>query len=186
MNTRQLNSSDAETLFSLLNERFEKNMPRHAGLEWKPIASRLSASPGALWSLSEMERTGGEPDVIGFDQETGAWLFADCSAESPAGRRSLCYDRGGFDARKEHKPAGSAMEMAAAMGIEMLTEAQYRRLQTLGRFDTRTSSWLKTPDAIRQPGGAIFAEFRYSQIFVFHNSAPSYYSSRGFRAMLMV
>lgn len=160
-------------------------MGRHKGLEWADVQARLEASPEKLWSLDEMEITGGEPDVVGRD-ETGAYLFFDCAPESPKGRRSLCYDGDALASRKEHIPANNALDMAAAMGIEVLTEAQYRQLQQLGKFDTKTSSWLKTPDPIRALGGAIFGDFRYGQVFVYHNGAESYYAARGFRGCLRV
>lgn len=175
-----------ETLFKQLKARFEKNMQRHRGLEWAKVQARLSANPAKLRSLQEMEGTGGEPDVVGHDERTGEYIFHDCSAESPTGRRSVCYDREALDSRKEHKPADSAMSMAAAMGVELLTEEQYRELQTLGEFDTKTSSWLRTPADIRKLGGAIFGDRRYGRVFVYHNGAPSYYAARGFRALLRV
>ncbi|MCB0555459.1 MAG: DUF4256 domain-containing protein, partial [Phaeodactylibacter sp.] len=158
----------------------------HEGLEWAKVQAKLEANPEKLWALHEMERTGGEPDVVGHDIKTGEYIFYDCSAESPKGRRSLCYDRDAWEARKEHKPENNAMDMAAAMGIELLTEEQYRALQQLGDFDTKTSSWLKTPPEIRKLGGAIFADFRYSHVFVYHNGAESYYAARGFRGSLRV
>ena len=171
-------------LLRTLNTRFEKNMNRHKGLEWAKVQARLVANPEKLRSLSEMEKTGGEPDVIGYDKKTGEYIFCDCSSESPKGRRSLCYDREALESRKEHKPKGSAIEMAAAMDIELLTEEQYRELQKLGNFDTKTSSWLKTPSDIRRLGGALFADRRYDNVFVYHNGAPSYYAARGFRGSL--
>jgi hypothetical protein len=173
-------------LLGLLKVRFEKNMKRHQGLEWGKVQARLEANTEKLWSLGEMERTGGEPDVVGFDKKTGEFFFYDCSAESPQGRRSICYDREGLESRKEHQPEGNAIDMAAAMGIELLTEEQYRELQQLGRFDMKTSSWLKTPAEIRKLGGAIFADFRYGTVFVYHNGAQSYYAARGFRGSLKV
>src|SRR5574338_529406 len=173
-----------EELLSALKARFEKNMNRHEGLEWAAVRARLEASPGKLWSLNEMERTGGEPDVVAHDKKTGEYVFYDCSAESPKGRRSLCYDREALESRKEFKPEDSAMDMATAMGIEILTEEQYRELQKLGKFDTKTSSWLKTPSEIRKLGGAIFGDRRYDHVFVYHNGAPSYYAVRGFRGLL--
>jgi hypothetical protein len=173
-------------LFSILKARFEKNANRHKGLEWAKVQAKLEADADKLRSLDEMERTGGEPDVVGFDKKTGEYIFYDCSAESPKDRRSLCFDGEALDARKEFKPSGSAMDMAAAMGVEILTEEQYRELQELGKFDTKTSSWLKTPVAIRKLGGAIFADRRYDRVFVYHNGAPSYYGVRGFRGSLKV
>jgi hypothetical protein len=175
-----------EALLRALKARFDKNINRHKGLEWAKVQAKLEANTEKLWSLSEMERTGGEPDVIGHDKKTGDYIFCDCSAESPAGRRSLCYDREGLESRKEHKPKNSAVDMAAAMGIELLTEEQYRDLQKLGNFDTKTSSWVKTPSEIRKLGGALFADRRYDTVFVYHNSAPSYYAARGFRGSLRV
>lgn len=169
-----------------LKARFEKQMGRHSGLEWTKVQARLEANPKKLRALSEMEKTGGEPDVIGHDKKTGEFIFCDCSAESPNGRRSLCYDRAALDARKENKPKSSAMEMAAAIGIELLTEEQYAELQTLGEFDTKTSSWLMTPSAIRKLGGAIFGDRRYDHVFTYHNGAESYYAARGFRGTLRV
>src|SRR5574338_340389 len=175
-----------EELLSALKARFEKNMNRHEGFEWAAVRARLEASPGKLWSLNEMERTGGEPDVVGYDKKTGEYVFYDCSAESPKGRRSLCYDREALESRKEFKPEDSAMDMAAAMGIEILTEEQYRELQKLGHFDTKTSSWVETPSDIRKLGGAIFADYRYGHVFVYHNGAESYYAARAFRGSLRV
>lgn len=183
--TQTLPPTEREALLRTLRARFEKNMGRHKGLEWADVQARLEASPEKLWSLDEMEITGGEPDVVGRD-ETGAYLFFDCAPESPKGRRSLCYDGDALASRKEHIPANNALDMAAAMGIEILTEAQYRQLQQLGKFDTKTSSWLKTPDPIRALGGAIFGDWRYGQVFVYHNGAESYYASRGFRGCLRV
>ena len=175
-----------EELLSVLKSRFEKNMKRHKDLEWAKVKSKLEASAEKLRSLNEMERTGGEPDVVGHDRKTGEYDFYDCSAESPNGRRSLCYDREGLESRKEHKPDNNAIDMADAMGIELLTEGQYRELQELGDFDTKTSSWLKTPSDIRALGGAIFADRRYDHVFVYHNGAGSYYAARGFRGSLRV
>ncbi|MGJ3248788.1 MAG: DUF4256 domain-containing protein [Elainellaceae cyanobacterium] len=175
-----------EELLRTLKARFEKNMNRHQGLEWVKVQAKLEANPEKLWSLNEMERTGGEPDVVGHDTETGEYIFYDCSAESPKGRRSLCYDREALEARKEHKPENSAIEMAVAMGIELLTEEQYRELQKLGNFDLKTSSWVKTPVNIRKLGGAIFCDRRYDTVFVYHNGAESYYAARGFRGLLRV
>jgi len=175
-----------EALLKALQARFGKHMHRHKGLDWAKVQARLEANAEKLWSLSEMERTGGEPDVIGLDRTTGEYLFCDCSAESPKGRRSICYDGEALEARKEFKPDGSAMEMAAAMGIEMLSEGEYRDLQQLGEFDLKTSSWLRTPPAIRSRGGAIFGDRRYDHVFVYHNGAQSYYGARGFRGVLRV
>lgn len=177
---------DQTALLAVLQTRFEHNMARHASCDWPAIQARLRASPKKLASLQAMEDTGGEPDVIAFNAATGAYLFCDCSLETPAGRRSLCYDKAALDARKEAKPAGSAAEMAAAMGIELLTEEQYHALQALGPFDLKTSSWLHTPAAIRKLGGAIFGDCRYGRVFVYHNGAQSYYAARGFRGMLTV
>jgi len=173
-------------LFSALKARFEKNMRRHKDLGWAQVQARLEANTEKLWSLHEMERTGGEPDVVGHDSKTGEYIFYDCSAESPKGRRSLCYDREALDARKENKPQDSAMDMATAIGIELLTEDQYRELQKLGDFDTKTSSWVKTPSAIRKLGGALFCDRRYDTVFLYHNGAESYYAARGFRGSLRV
>ncbi|MBI5473589.1 MAG: DUF4256 domain-containing protein [Ignavibacteriae bacterium] len=178
-----------EELLSALKVRFEKNMNRHKGLQWAKVQSRLcgmESNTEKLWSLNEMERTGGEPDVVGYDKKTGSYIFYDCSAESPQGRRSVCYDREALESRKEHKPKDSAMEMAAAMGIELLTEEQYAELQGLGEFDTKTSSWVKTPSEIRKLGGALFCDRRYDHVFVYHNGAESYYAARGFRGSLRV
>jgi hypothetical protein len=182
----ELSPEEREQLLGTLKARFEKNMNRHNGLEWAAVQARLEVNPGKLWSLSEMERTGGEPDVAGYDEQTDEYIFYDCSAESPRGRRSICYDPEALAARKENKPADSAVGMAADMGIELLTEEQYRELQKLGRFDTKTSSWLKTPSEIRKLGGAIFGDFRYGTVFVYHNGADSYYAARGFRGALRV
>jgi hypothetical protein len=183
---KELSPVPREELLGALKARFEQNTNRHEGLEWARIQERLEAKPEKLWSLSEMERTGGEPDVVDHDAETGEYIFYDCSAQSPTGRRSVCYDREALESRKENKPGNSAMDMAAAMGIELLTEAQYRALQKLGEFDTKTSSWVKTPTDIRELGGAIFADFRYGHVFVYHNGAESYYAARGFRGSLRV
>jgi len=169
-----------------LKARFEKNGNRHKGLDWADVQARLEANPEKLWSLYEMERTGGEPDVVGHDKKGGEYLFYDCSAESPKGRRSLCYDREALDERKEFKPENSAIDMANSMGIEILTEEEYRDLQQLGNFDTKTSSWVKTPDNIRKLGGALFCDRRYDQVFLYHNGAQSYYAARGFRAALRI
>jgi hypothetical protein len=183
---KELSPEQHEHLLKALKARFEKNMSRHEGLEWAQVQARLEANPERLWSLNGMERTGGEPDVVGHDKTTGEYVFYDCSGESPNGRRSLCYDREALESRKEHKPENSAMDMAAAMGIEILTEGQYRELQKLENFDTKTSSWLKTPADIRELGGAIFGDFRYGHVFVYHNGAESYYAARGFRGSLRV
>jgi hypothetical protein len=176
----------AEELLRTLKARHEKNMNRHKGLEWSKVQARLEDNANKLWSLGEMERTGGEPDVVGFDKKSGEYIFYDCSAESPKDRRSLCYDREAWEARKEHKPADNAIDMAAAMGIEVLTEDEYRELQKLGNFDTKTSSWIKTPSDIRKLGGALFCDRRYGKVFVYHNGAESYYAARGFRGSLRV
>jgi len=173
-------------LLSTLKARFKKNMNRHKGVDWARVQARLEANPEKLWSLNEMETTGGEPDVVGHDQKTGEYIFYDCSAESPKGRRSVCYDREALEARKEHKPKDSAINMANAMRIEMLTEAQYRELQKLGEFDTKTSSWIKTPADIRKLGGALYCDRRYNHVFLYHNGADSYYAARAFRGCLMV
>ncbi len=175
-----------EEILGTLKARFEKNMHRHKGLEWAKVQAKLEANAEKLRSLNEMERTGGEPDVIGHDKSTGEYIFYDCSAESPKGRRSVCYDREALESRKEHKPENSAIDMAAAMGIELLTEEQYRELQKLGNFDTKTSSWVKTPADIRKLGGAVFCDCRYDTVFVYHNGAESYYAARGFRGSLRV
>ena len=185
-NKKELSPEQREELLRALKARFEKNMNRHKGLEWAKVQAKLEANAEKLWSLNEMERTGGEPDVVGHDKKTGEYIFYDCSAESPKGRRSLCYDREALDSRKEHKPKNSAMDMAAAMGIELLTEEQYRELQKLGEFDTKTSSWVKTPSDIRKLGGAIFCDRRFGPVFVYHNGAESYYAGRGFRGSLRV
>ena len=182
----ELSAKQREELLRTLKSRFEKNMKRHEGLEWAKVQARLDASPEKLWSLNEMEKTGGEPDVAGHDKKTGEYVFCDCSAESPAGRRSLCYDREALEARKEHKPKNSAIAMAAAMGIEILSEEEYRELQTLGNFDTKTSSWVETPTDIRKLGGAIFCDRRYGRVFTSHNGAESYYAARAFRGSLRV
>jgi hypothetical protein len=185
-NRPALSPKQQEELLSVLQARFAQHMNRHDGLAWADVQTKLEANPASLWSLHEMERTGGEPDVVGYDQSAGAYTFYDCSPESPSGRRSLCYDRAALDARKENKPATSAMELAAAMGVELLTEAHYRALQTLGEFDLKTSSWLATPAAIRERGGAIFGDRRYDHVFIYHNGASSYYAARGFRGALRV
>lgn len=183
---KKLSASQSEELLQTLKARFEKNKNRHKDIELAAVEKRLQANPEKLWSLNEMEQTGGEPDVVGHEMKTGEFIFYDCSAESPAGRRSLCYDREALNARKENKPKNSAMDMAVAMGIELLTEEQYRQLQQLGHFDLKTSSWVKTPAAIRKLGGAIFCDRRYDTVFVYHNGAESYYAARGFRSMLRV
>jgi len=183
---KNLSPKQREELLKTLKARFEKNMNRHKGLEWAKVQTKLESQPEKLWSLNEMERTGGEPDVVGHDKKTGEYIFYDCSEESPKGRRSLCYDREALDARKEFKPKDNAIDLAFAMGIELLTEEQYRELQKLENFDTKTSSWLKTPSDIRKLGGAIFADFRYGTVFVYHNGAESYYAARGFRGSLRV
>lgn len=181
-----LNGIEREELLDILKTRFEKNRERHVGLEWAEVQARLEAHPEKLWSLHEMERTGGEPDVVGYDEKTAVTIFVDCAPESPKGRRSLCYDREAWEARKEHKPEGNAVDTAVAMGIELLTEEQYRALQEIGAFDTKTSSWVKTPAAIRKRGGAIFCDRRYDHVFTYHNGAESYYAARGFRGLLRV
>ncbi|MCW5922801.1 MAG: DUF4256 domain-containing protein [Saprospiraceae bacterium] len=183
---KELPPAQREALFDTLKTRFEKNMNRHKGLEWAKVQARLDANPEKLWSLHVMEETGGEPDVVGHDAKTGEYIFYDCSAESPKGRRSVCYDRAAWESRKEHKPADNAMDMAAAMGIEILSEEQYQELQKLGNFDAKTSSWLKTPIDIRKLGGAICGDFRYGRVFIGHNGAESYYAVRGFRGSLRV
>jgi hypothetical protein len=183
---KKLSSEQREELLGALKERFEKNMDRHKGVEWAKVQAKLEADAEKLWSLSEMERTGGEPDVVGYDKKTGEYVFYDCSAESPKGRRSICYDREALEARKEHKPKDSAINMANAIGIEILTEEQYRELQKLGEFDTKTSSWVKTPSEIRKLGGALYCDRRYNQVFLYHNGADSYYAARGFRGSLSV
>jgi hypothetical protein len=183
---KELAAKQREEILKTLETRFEKNMKRHKDLEWSRINSKLVKNPSKLWSLNEMEATGGEPDVVAYDKKTGEYIFFDCSPESPAGRRSICYDREGLDSRKEHKPRTSAMDMADEMGIEMLTEEQYRDLQKLGKFDTKTSSWIKTPEPIRKLGGALFADYRFGMIFFYHNTAPSYYGGRGFRGWIAV
>ena len=185
-NKKELTSQQIEQLISMLRTRFENNMHRHNGLEWANIQTRLEASAGKLWSLHEMERSGGEPDVVGYDKKTGEYIYYDCSAQSPQGRRSVCYDREALESRKEHKPKTSALDMAAEMGIGILTEEQYRELQKLGNFDTKTSSWIETPAEIRKRGGALFCDRRYDHVFVYHNGAESYYAARGFRGSLRV
>ena len=184
--TKKLSAEQREELINILKARFEKNNNRHKTIEWDSVLARLEANADKLWSLNEMERTGGEPDVVGLNTQTGEYIFFDCSAESPKGRRSVCYDRQGFESRKEHKPENNALDMAADMGIELLNEQQYRDLQKLGAFDTKTSSWIKTPSEIRKLGGALFTELRYGNVFVFHNGAQSYYAVRGFRGFLNI
>jgi hypothetical protein len=185
-NKKELSPQQREELLRALKARFEKNMNRHKDVDWAKVQAKLEADTKQLWSLSEMERTGGEPDVVGFDKKTGEYIFYDCSAESPNGRRSICYDGEALESRKEHKPKNSAIDMAAAMGIELLTEEQYRDLQKLGNFDTKTSSWITTPSEIRKLGGAIYCDRRYDHVFVYHNGAESYYAVRGFRGSLRV
>lgn len=181
-----MKAQQREALLSVLKARFEKNMSRHKGIEWDKVQTKLESHAEKMRSLNEMERTGGEPDVVGHDRKTGDYIFYDCSEESPKGRRSICYDREGLESRKENKPENSAIDMAAAMGIELLTEEQYRELQKLGCFDTKTSSWVKTPADIRKLGGALFCDRRYGNVFVYHNGAQSYYAARGFRGSLRV
>jgi len=182
----KLSAKQSEELLKTLKTRFEKNKDRHKGIEWTKVQAKLEANPQKLWSLDEMEITGGEPDVVGYDKKTGEYIFYDCSAESPNGRRSFCYDRKALESRKEHKPKNNALDMAAEMGIEILSEEQYRELQELGKFDLKTSSWIKTPADIRQLGGALFCDRRYNTIFLYHNGAESYYAARGFRGSLRV
>ena len=183
---KDLGSEQRKELLGALKARFEKNMNRHKGLEWDNAQARLEANTEKLWSIYEMERTSGEPDVVGHDKNTGEYIFYDCSAESPKGRRSLCYDRQALESRKEHKPENSAIDLAAAMGIELLTEDEYRELQKLGNFDSKTSSWVKTPSDIRKLGGALFCDRRYNTVFLYHNGAESYYAARAFRGLLRV
>jgi len=185
-NTRKLSPQESEALLKILKARFEKNQNRHKGIEWDRVHAKLQANPDKLWSLNAMESTGGEPDVISYDKKTDQYIFCDCSPESPKGRRSICYDDEALASRKEHKPDNSAMGLAQEMGIEILNEEQYRELQKMGSFDTKTSSWLKTPDAIRKLGGAIFGDYRFGHVFVYHNGAESYYGARGFRGLLKV
>lgn len=185
-NRKELSSKQKGELLHILKARFEKNRNRYKDIEWPKVQEKLEANPQKLWSLNEMESTGGEPDVVAYDKKTGEYIFYDCSAESPKDRRSLCYDREALNSRKEHKPKNSAMDMAAAMGIEILTEEEYRELQQLGTFDAKTSSWIKTPSAIRELGGALFCDRRYNTVFVYHNGAESYYAARGFRGSLKV
>ena len=186
MSKKILDSNEKETLLSILKTRFEKNLNRHSEIDWSKIFEKLEQNPQKLWSLNEMEKTGGEPDVVCFDSTSKEYVFMDCSTESPKGRRSTCYDLEGLQSRKEHQPENNAIDMAKAMGIEILTEEQYRNLQKLGKFDEKTSSWLKTSPEVRKLGGAIFGDFRYGQVFVYHNGAQSYYGSRGFRGILKV
>ncbi len=182
----KLSSDQTKELLSTLQSRFEKNMKRHKGISWEAVEKKLKAKSDKLWSLNEMEQTGSEPDVVGFDKKTGEYIFYDCSAESPKGRRSVCYDHQALEERKEHKPENSAIEMATEMGIEILTEDEYRELQKLGTFDAKTSSWILTPPDIRKRGGALFGDFRYGNVFIYHNGAQSYYAARGFRGWLRV
>ena len=186
MSKKVLSAEETQELLKVLKARFEKNRDRHKGMDWSKIQTKLEANPKKLWSLDEMEATEGEPDVVGYDQKTGEYIFYDCSPESPKGRRSLCYDRAALNSRKEHKPANSVMDMADEMGIDLLTEEQYRELQELGKFDLKTSSWVQTPDKIRKLGGAIFCDHRFGTIFTYCNGAESYYAARGFRGMLKV
>jgi hypothetical protein len=185
-NKKKLSSEQRDELLKTLKTRFEKNMNRHKGIEWAKVQAKLEANPEKLWALDDMEVTGGEPDVVGYDKKTGEYIFYDCSAESPKERRSLCYDRDALNSRKEHKPKNSAIDMAAEMGIEILTEEQYLQLQKLGKFDAKTSSWLKTPDDVRKLGGAISGEFRFGRVFIYANGAESYFAARGFRGSLRV
>ena len=185
-NKKQLSAGQREELLGVLQARFEKNMNRHKGLDWAKVQAKLESNAEKLWSLSEMERTGGEPDVIGLDKKTGEYIFCDCSAESPRDRRSLCYDREALNARKENKPKDTAVDMATAIGVELLTEDQYRALQELGKFDLKTSSWVATPAEIRKLGGALFCDRRYDHVFLYHNGADSYYVARGFRGSLRI
>jgi hypothetical protein len=185
-NKKELSPKQREELIKALKVRFEKNMTRHKGVEWTQIQAKLEANAEKLWSLNEMERTGGDPDVVGYDKKTGDYVYYDCSVESPKGRTSSCYDREGLESRKEHRPENNAIDMASAMGIELLTEEQYRELQKLGEFDTKTSSWVKTPTDIRKLGGALFCDRRFGHVFVYHNGAESYYSGRAFRGWLRV
>lgn len=185
-NKKQLTAPAAAALLKLLKTRFEKHSSRHKGIEWAKVQAKLEGNAEKLWSLNEMEYTGGEPDVVGYDKKTGEYIFYDCAAESPKGRRSICYDREGRESRKEYRPENNAVDMAAEMGVELLTEEEYRHLQTLGNFDTKTSSWIKTPDDVREMGGAIFGDFRFGRVFIYHNGAQSYYGVRGFRGSLTV
>lgn len=186
MPSNKLSAKDRDTILGLLKQRFEEHPERHEGIEWKKVQAKLEASPDKLWSLHQMEETGGEPDVVGFDKKAGVYIFVDCAPETPKGRRSICYDRAAQDGRKEHPPKNNAIDMAKAMGIEMLTEEQYRDLQKLGAFDTKTSSWIVTPAPIRKLGGAVFMDRRYDTVFLYHNGAESYYAARGFRGALRV
>ena len=186
INKNNLSLEESAHLLSVLKARFEKNINRHQGIEWASVQAKLEANPEKLWSLDEMEETGGEPDVVSYDENTGEYIFYDCSDETPKGRRSICFDGPALASRKEHKPANNAIDMASAMGIEILTEEQYRALQKLGKFDAKTSSWIQTPAAIRKLGGALFADFRYNTVFIYHNGAESYYAARGFRGSLRV
>jgi hypothetical protein len=183
---KKLSRDESEELLVILRERFEKNMNRHKGLAWNDVEAKLKSNSETLWSLNEMEKTGGEPDIVGLDKKTGEYIFYDCSAESPKGRRSICYDHEALESRKENKPENSAIQMASDMGIEVLSEQQYRELQKLGTFDMKTSSWIETPADIRKLGGALFADFRYGHVFVYHNGAESYYAARGFRGSLRI
>ncbi len=185
-NKRELSAKEQQELISLLKTRFEKNTGRHKGIKWDEVQAKLEANKAKLWSVNEMEKTGGEPDVVTYDKKKDEYIFYDCSAESPNGRRSFCYDKAALDARKENKPKGNAIDMATTMGIEILTEEEYRTLQQLGNFDTKTSSWIKTPENIRKLGGAIFCDRRYNTVFLYHNGAESYYAARGFRGALRV
>jgi len=185
-NKKQISPEQSEVLLSTLKSRFEKNIIRHIGLQWAKVQAKLETHPDKLWSLNEMEDTGGEPDVIGYDEKTGEYIFCDCSAESPKGRRSLCYDREALESRKEYKPVNNVVDLAAEMGVELLSEEQYRELQQLGSFDLKTSSWVKTPTEIRKHGGAIFCDRRYDHVFMYHNGADSYYAARAFRGLLRV
>jgi hypothetical protein len=185
-NKRELSPKQREELLNILKTRFEQNMNRHKDLKWDNVLAKLEKNSGKLWSLNEMERTSGEPDVVGYDKKTNEYIFYDCSSESPAGRRSLCYDRAALDARKENKPKDNAVDVVATLGIELLTEEQYRELQKLGNFDLKTSSWVKTPENIRKLGGAIFCDRRYNNVFTYHNGAESYYAARGFRGVIKV
>lgn len=185
-NKKELSATQKEELLNVLKGRFEKNKSRHKDIQWTDVQAKLEANAGKMWSLYIMEETGGEPDVIGYDEKTGEYIFYDCSAESPKGRRSLCYDLAAWESRKKHKPADNAMDMAASMGIEILTEEEYRALQQLGKFDLKTSSWVQTPAAIRKLGGALFCDRRYDHVFTYHNGAESYYAARGFRGSLRV
>jgi hypothetical protein len=183
---KELSSEQSNELIKKLKARFEKNMNRHKGIEWSGVLAKLESNPKKILSLNEMERTGGEPDVVSHDKKTGEYIFYDCSPETPVGRRNLCYDKEALNSRKEHKPKNNAIDMADAMGIDILSEEQYQKLQKLGNFDTKTSSWIKTPSDIRKLGGAIFADFRFSHVFIYHNGAESYYGSRGFRGLLRI